>query len=65
MNTINLSVELKTANPEVDVKLAGNGWIMEFSGRSHDDDWKNITVLCEDIDAVTQYLVDHSEMPSD
>lgn len=65
MNKIHLSVELKAVNPDVSVKIAGNGWILEFSGRSHEDDWKNLTVLAEDIDTVTQYLVDHSEMPSD
>lgn len=65
MNKINLSVEFKSVNPEINVKMAGNGWIMEFSGRSQSDDWKNLTVLCDDIDTVTQYLVEHSEMPSD
>lgn len=65
MNKIHLSVELKKVNPEVNVKMAGNGWILEFSGRDTNDDWKNLTVLCDDIDTVTQYLVDHSEMESD
>jgi len=65
MNKIDLTKELSKVNPEINVKMAGNGWILEFSGRSQDDDWKNLTVLCDDIDTVTQYLVEHSEMPSD
>ena len=65
MNKIDLTKELSKVNPEINVKMAGNGWIMEFSGRSQTDDWKNLTVLCDDIDTVTQYLVEHSEMPSD
>jgi len=65
MNKIDLTQELSKVNPEINVKMAGNGWILEFSGRNLDDDWKNLTVLCEDIDTVTQYLVDHSEMEQD
>lgn len=65
MNKIDLTKEFSTVNPEINVKMAGNGWILEFSGRNIDDDWKNLTVLCEDIDTVTQYLVDHSEMEQD
>jgi hypothetical protein len=65
MNKIKLSTALKSVNPDVNVRLAGNGWIMEFSGRNHEDDWKNLTILCEDIDTVTNLLVEHSEMPSD
>jgi hypothetical protein len=45
--------------------MAGNGYIIDFSGRSHDDDWKNITVIAPDLIAVQSYIVQHSEMESD
>jgi len=35
MNKIKLSTALKSVNPDVNVRLAGNGWIMEFSGRRY------------------------------
>jgi hypothetical protein len=45
--------------------MAGNGWIIDFSGRSHDDDWKNLTVIAPDLNTVQNYIVQHSELPSD
>ena len=65
MNKIDLSKEFSKISPEFNIKMAGNGWIIDFSGRSHDDDWKNLTVIAPDLDAVQNYIVQHSEMESD
>ena len=65
MNKIDLSKEFSKISPEFNIKMAGNGWIIDFSGRSHDEDWKNLTVIAPDLDAVQDYIIQHSEMESD
>jgi hypothetical protein len=49
MNKIDLTKEFSKISPEFNVKMAGNGWIIDFSGRSHDEDWKNLTVIAPDL----------------
>jgi len=65
MNKIDLSKEFSKIGSEFNIKMAGNGWIIDFSGRSHDDDWKNLTVIAPDLNSVQNYIVQHSEMESD
>ena len=42
---MSLKDKLSKVNPQVNIERAENGWIFEASGRSHDDDWKNIKIL--------------------
>lgn len=65
MHKIDLTTEFSKIGPEFNIKMAGNGWIIDFSGRSHDEDWKNLTVIAADIDTVQEYIVEHSKMESD
>ena len=65
MNRIHLPKEFSKISPEFTIKMAGNGWIIDFSGRSHDEDWKNLTVIAPDLVSVQDYIVQHSEMESD
>lgn len=65
MDKIALTNEFSKISPEFNIKMASNGWIIDFSGRSYDDDWKNITVIAYDLSSVQHYIVQHSEMPSD
>ena len=37
--------KLSKVNPQINIERAENGWIFEASGRTHDDDWKNIKIL--------------------
>ena len=65
MNKIDLSKEFSKISPEFNIKMAGNGYIIDFSGRSHEDDWKNLTVIAPDLNVVLDYITHHSEMESD
>jgi len=65
MNRIHLPKEFSKISPEFTIKMAGNGWIIDFSGRSHEDDWKSLTVIAPDLNMVLDYITHHSEMPSD
>ena len=65
MNKIDLTKEFSKISPEFNIKMAGNGWIIDFSGRSHDEDWKNLTVIAPDLNTVYDYISQHSDMESD
>jgi hypothetical protein len=65
MNKIDLTKEFSKISPEFNIKMAGNGWIIDFSGRSHDEDWKNLTVIAPDQNTVYDYIAQHSDMESD
>jgi len=65
MNRIHLPKEFSKISPEFTIKMAGNGWIIDFSGRSHSEDYKNLTVIAPDLVSVQDYIVQHSEMESD
>jgi len=65
MNKIDLSKEFSKISPEFNIKMAGNGYIIDFSGRSHSEDYKNLTVIAPDLVSVQDYIVQHSEMESD
>jgi hypothetical protein len=66
MNRIHLPKEFSKISPEFTIKMAGNGWIIDFSGRSGiTEDWKSLTVIAPDLNAVLDYITHHSEMPSD
>jgi hypothetical protein len=65
MNKIDLTKEFSRISPEFNIKMAGNGWIIDFSGRSHSEDYKNLTVIAPDLNTVQNYIVQHSELPSD
>ena len=65
MQKIDLTKEFSKIGPEFNIKMAGNGWVIDFSGRSLLDDWKNLTVIAADIDTVQQYIVQHSQLESD
>jgi hypothetical protein len=65
MKQIDLTKEFSKISPEFNVKMAGNGWIIDFSGRSHSEDWKTLTVIAPDLISVQGYIVKHSEMESD
>ena len=42
---MSLKDKLSKVNPQINIERAENGWIFEASGRSHDDDWKNVKFL--------------------
>ncbi len=65
MQKIILTKEFSKISPEFSIRMAANGWTVDFSGRSHDEDWKNLTVIAPDQNTVYDYIAQHSDMESD
>jgi len=57
--------KLSKVNPQINIERAENGWIFEASGRSHDDDWKNIKILVNTSHTLYSLIQEHNEMETD
>ena len=60
-----LKDKLSKVNPQITIERAENGWIFEVSGRSQDDDWKNIKILVNTSDTLFKLIQEHNEMELD
>tara|TARA_B100001564_G_scaffold340490_1_gene334213 strand:- start:547 stop:735 length:189 start_codon:yes stop_codon:yes gene_type:complete len=60
-----LTDKLSKVNPQITIERAENGWIFDVSGRSHDDDWKDIKILVNTSDTLYKLIQEHNEMELD
>jgi|TARA_B100000035_G_scaffold301991_1_gene299139 hypothetical protein len=60
-----LKGKLAKVNPQITIERAENGWIFEISGRSQDDDWKNLKILVNTSDTLYKLIQEHNEMELD
>jgi len=42
-----------------------NGFMVEVSGRSSEDDWKSAKILCQTLDEVYSVIAEAATMPRD
>ena len=60
-----LSDKLKKAGDNVTVYFYDNGYMVEVSGRDHDDDWKTAKVMCSTLEEENAVILEASEMERD
>ena len=51
-----VSEKLTKVNDTVTVNIYDNGFMVEVSGRDHDDGWSQIKLVCSDLDIVSAVL---------
>jgi hypothetical protein len=51
-----VSDKLTKVNDTVTVNIYDNGFMVEVSGRDHDDEWSQIKLVCSDLDIVSAVL---------
>jgi hypothetical protein len=54
-----IASKLAKVNEDITVRRADNGWVVEFGGRSHDDDWKHYKIVCTEMDEVITLVMEH------
>jgi len=57
-----LSDKLEKTEEEVLVKMLDNGYVVEVSGRDHDDEWATVKILCKDLNEVNTLVLEASTM---
>jgi hypothetical protein len=57
-----LSDKLEKTEEEVLVKMLDNGYVVEVSGRDHEDEWATVKILCKDLDEVNTLVLEASTM---
>ena len=53
---MNVSDKLSKVNDSVTVNIYDNGFMIEVSGRDHDDEWSQVKIVCSDLDIVNAVL---------
>lgn len=53
---MNVSDKLSRVNDSVTVNIYDNGFMIEVSGRDHDDEWSQAKIVCSDLDIVNAVL---------
>jgi hypothetical protein len=53
---MNVSDKLSKVNDSVTVNIYDNGFMIEVSGRDHDDEWSQAKIVCSDLDIVNAVL---------
>ena len=57
--------KLAKVNEDITVRRADNGWVVEFGGRSRDDEWKHYKIVCTEMDEVVTLVIEHSAVELD
>jgi hypothetical protein len=60
-----LSDKLQKVNDNLTVYLYDNGFMVEISGRDHEDSWTGAKIVCESIDQVMELISEATTMERD
>lgn len=60
-----LSDKLIKCNDSLAINMYENGFMVEVTGRDHNDDWKTVKIVCNDLNEVFAVITDASKMPKD
>jgi len=60
-----IASKLAKVNEDITVRRADNGWVVEFGGRSRDDEWKHYKVVCTEMDEVITLVMEHAAVELD
>lgn len=60
-----IASKLAKVNEDLTVRRADNGWVVEFGGRSRDDEWKHYKIVCTEMDEVITLVMEHSAVELD
>jgi len=60
-----LGDKLTKAGDSLTVNIYDNGFMVEVSGRDHNDDWKSAKIMCQTLDEVSAVIKEATEMERD
>ena len=60
-----ISEKLAKIDYSYTVNQYDNGFMVEVSGRDHEDDWKTAKIMCQTLDEVNEIIKEASEMERD
>lgn len=62
MAQIKLNEVFATVSDSLTVYRYDNGWMVELSGRDHDDEWPTKKIVCTDLKNVLTLLEEYSKI---
>ena len=62
---MNASDKLEKVSDSFTINMYDNGFMVEVSGRDHDNDWANAKILCQNLEEVIAIVTEVSQMERD
>jgi hypothetical protein len=62
---LKISDKLTTVTENFTVNMYDNGFMIEISGKSGDDDWATVKINCSTVDELVELVREATEMPRD
>ena len=62
---VTVADKLVKVNECVNVHFYDNAFMVEATGRNHNDDWASVRLMCSDLDAVHALLTEIESLPRD
>ena len=60
-----LSDKLSKINDSFTINLYDNGYMLEASGRDHDDEWSSTKIMCQTVDELLALVQESTTMKRD
>jgi hypothetical protein len=57
-----ISDKLLKVNDSLTINMLDNGFVIEISGRDHEDEWDNAKIMCSTIEELIEHIKEVSEM---
>jgi hypothetical protein len=62
---MNINEKLKKVNGRFNVEMYDNGFMLEISGRTDDDDYGNARIMCQTVDELLELVREAATMERD
>jgi hypothetical protein len=63
--TFKLADKMAKVNDSFSVNMYDNGYMMEISGRDHNEDWATSKILCNSLEELVDLIKEATEMERD
>lgn len=60
-----LSDKLSKVSDSFTVNMYDNGYMVEVSGRDHNEDWSTAKIMCNNLEQVNALIAEAAELPRD
>lgn len=60
-----ISDKLAKVSDSITISMFDNGFMLDVSGRNHNEDWSSSKIMCSTVEELTALIEEASKMPRD
>ena len=57
--------DFKTRDQALTINFCQNGYVVDFTGRTHDGDWKTYRIITETLDETLKLIAEYEDIKTD